>query len=250
MNRISMPKFAPLQLVQFISILVITSTANCAMPRGEFRDASLFFTLGEQAEIWQPWVSDDGLRIYFQLGWDEAGEIHFAERASVNEQFDTPTRLPDNVNIDPFGWEGNVFLMDEERTLLFESASAGPSYDNLLITQRDNLDSPWNDPVPVSFDFFEEFERIVDVEFTNDKRAIYFTGREFDSDTLDVYVARRDSIGDPFVSYEPVGGIASEGFMEEDQTVSSDQLAIFYEVESRLRLRRIRAMGSVSRLDQ
>lgn len=73
-------------------------------------------------EIGGPWISPDGLRLYYNTREDVAGEgrVYMTERSSRTQDFAAGTRVDIAGQVENHGY---VALADDERTIYFESGS-------------------------------------------------------------------------------------------------------------------------------
>jgi hypothetical protein len=72
-----------------------------------------------------PWISDDGLRMYFtrDQGTSNTSDVYFTSRSSTALPFDPPDLLP---NLSSSGREGRVWLTPDELSLVESSERSGP----------------------------------------------------------------------------------------------------------------------------
>jgi hypothetical protein len=127
-----------------LACLVTANTADFAtaqLPRGYFTDAQPVPGLEGGRIDHTPWVSADGLRIYFTVGRQPFSDIWYAERNSIDEPFRNPSALPDTIN-KPGSEECCMYLSPDERSMIFWSdRSEFPETSRTLIAQRDSIDS-------------------------------------------------------------------------------------------------------------
>lgn len=112
------------------------------------------FTFGREAteldrrvDEHDPWLSADGLRVYFVSVRTGAGqELLFAERASTSAAFDPPTVI---AEISSLADDDNPTLTADERVILFGSARDGGAGGlDIWIAFRPDRGSPFSTPVP------------------------------------------------------------------------------------------------------
>ncbi len=85
-----------------------------------------------------PWISADGLRLYYINGWSP-DSIMFTQRANTNSNFSSPTRLPISV-FDPYS-----FWLSKDELDIYVCKYLGFVY-----AHRDSISLPFNTPVEIS----------------------------------------------------------------------------------------------------
>jgi hypothetical protein len=94
-----------------------------------------------------PYVSIDGLRIYFTSGVNATSDLWMATRPDRDSPFANPARIP-NVNSPEEEAMGAVDA--SERVLMFSSARGGVVIDDLWESRRASISDPWGPPVAVT----------------------------------------------------------------------------------------------------
>ena len=94
-----------------------------------------------------PWLSQDGLRVYFvTIRTGRGQDLYVAERADASAPFDPPTAI---AEINSTDGEDNPTLTMDERVILFGSTRpGGAGSSDIWIAFRPDRASPFSTPVP------------------------------------------------------------------------------------------------------
>ncbi|MBI3847933.1 MAG: PD40 domain-containing protein [Planctomycetes bacterium] len=173
-----------------------------------------------------PWISCDGLRLYFTSDRPEcapterAMNIWRASRRSVEDEFGSP----EVVMIDG----GDPSLSADELTLFFVRVAAGPLRRNLdlFVSQRPSTDAAFGNPSPVlgPNSPFDE----VGPSVSADGRRLYFaSNRPGGLGEYDLWCCERASDVDPFGAPRNLVELNSSG-EEANPTVAADELSLCF----------------------
>jgi len=88
-----------------------------------------------------PWLSNDGLRIYFTKQKGSEITFHFAERKSLNEKFSKPKKL--DITLPKISNNLSCFLSGDETEIFVLSG------DKIYHARRDNLFSKFSSPIEI-----------------------------------------------------------------------------------------------------
>jgi hypothetical protein len=150
-----------------------------------------------------PSLSASGLELYFvsgrpgALGGSGDQDIYVSRRASINDPWGDPERVPPPVSSPFFDITPSISL--DGLDLYFGSNRPGPfspPWPDLWVAHRSSVNDPWEDAVNlgpgVNTPLFEG-----SISLSPDQRTVYFAGVTPDF-TFDIYLATRNSIDEPF----------------------------------------------------
>lgn len=135
-----------------------------------------------------PWLSSDGLRLYYTKGGTQADSIIMVSRASTSDPFGNPVGL--NINF-PSGKTLSPWLTDDELHLFFTTDSAvafGPRM--LLHSTRATTSDPWGASVRVTL---------------NGNLADFITGPSLNQDLSQLYLVGAPVTGNQVFIYDRTG---------------------------------------------
>jgi Tol biopolymer transport system component len=157
----------------------------------------------------EPWISNDGLRMYFSrdLTPPGHGDIYFASRSSPTGNFGTATAV---TNLNSTGHEGRAWLTSDELTLALSTAHDGPL--DIHMTTR-GVGQPFGTPdnrhlAMVNAKGSMRFDPFV----TDDLRRLYFSSDTGPSGKWQLWIAARSTPGDDFGTPSLVPGITDNSF--------------------------------------
>jgi hypothetical protein len=174
-----------------------------------------------------PWISDDGLRMYFSrdLGPPHNGDIYFTSRTSPTATFMPPV-LVMNLNTD--GKEGRVTLTPDELTLAISTERGNPGHLQIDMETRNPGDmfgppnaTHLNAVNGVGTQRFDPF-------LTSDLLRLYFSADTGPSSKFQLLVATRTTATADFGTPALVPGINDSSTNEGDPTLyQNEQLLVF-----------------------
>lgn len=180
-------------------------------------------TLGDDRN---PWISDDGLRMYFSrdLGPPAFGDIYFASRTSATGTFSDP--MPVAI-LNTLGKEGRVSLTPDERTLAISTERLSPGHLQIDMQTR-NPGDPFETPTTTHLDAVNAAgTQRHDPFLTTNLLRLYFA-----ADTVgpkfQLLVAERTTATGDFGAPVPVPGTPDASLNKGDPTLYVDeQLLVF-----------------------
>lgn len=173
-----------------------------------------------------PWISRDGLRMYFSrdgvpLGH---GDIYFASRGSPTATFAAATPV---VNLNSPGEEGRVWLTSpDELTIAVSTTHDGP-LDIHMNTRAATQPFGTPDSVHLAMVNAEGTQRY-DPFLTDDLLRLYFAANTKPGGKLQLWVATRATPGDDFGAPSPVPGIADNSLNESGPALYQDERLVLF----------------------
>jgi Tol biopolymer transport system component len=171
-----------------------------------------------------PWISDDGKRIYFsrETGAATGSDIYLALRVSPTSQFTPPLPV---ANLNSGKREGRPSLTADETILVLSTDRDGP----INIELTDTSSGPLGVPGVVHLAEVNKIgtERI-DPFLTADGLHLYFGSDTGPSSKLQLLVATRSSTTDDFAPPINVPGIGDNAVNQTDPALSRDELVLVY----------------------
>ncbi len=89
-----------------------------------------------------PWLSKDGLRVYFTKQKGSSITFHFAERASINEKFGTPVKL--DIDVADINNNMSCYLTNDEKEIFILSG------DKIYTASRGTTKEKFGTPVEIA----------------------------------------------------------------------------------------------------
>ena len=134
-----------------VSLLCCASSQLFAQPQGRFVNVRPIIGEDVVARDSDPWVSPDGLRIYFASQRGNGGpnditttNLWMAERSSTEEPFGTPTMLPATINAAGLR-DTSPFLFNNELSMIYDGVRPRLSnLENALLVTRTSTSAPWS----------------------------------------------------------------------------------------------------------
>jgi RHS repeat-associated protein len=183
-----------------------------------------------------PWISDDGLRLYFwtkNTGWPGSGNLMMSSRNTIAEAFGAPEEVED---VNSSASDEDPFLLRDEKTLFFTSDRPTGDRD-LWIATRSALTEPFSLTNTVKIpetaggvntpNEFEEERRPI---LTPDGLTLYFhSDREgWNADhNGDIFIAKRSSPTAAFGTPSLVEGVNYSG-REFPVALSKDSCTLYF----------------------
>jgi len=188
--------------------------------------------LNSQGIDWAPWISPDGLELYFASDRDDAPTMHHiyhSTRSSLDASFTTPVRVTE-INHPPRQLE--PYLSGDGLTMYFNSYRSQPLSDaSIWAITRPSVGAPWNSATQhmlagVNTPGAREWNGGAQV--TSDGLRIYFhrgvASKPYD---LDLCFSSRNSTGEDFgppTFFDELNTTVSEAY----PYVTSDGLMLFF----------------------
>lgn len=171
-----------------------------------------------------PWISDDGKRIYFSrdTGAMTGSDIYVAVRASPTSQFTPPVTVP---NLNSAKREGRPSLTSDESILVLSTDRDGPINIALTDTFSGTLGVPGGAHLAEVNQIGTER---IDPFLTGDGLHLYFASDTGPGKKLQLLVATRPSIADDFAPPVNVPGIDDNAVNQADPALSRDELVLVY----------------------
>ena len=196
-------------------------------PDGPFtdeREISELYNPGKN--IYFPWVSDDGLRMYY--GRYESSTrnqmIRMAERSSTDDLWQDVVGFS---TLDAYkAADSGPSLTADELTIFFLRAPASSNTAGIWTATRSSIYGEFLDPVPVTE--LNIAPKCTLPCISPDGLTIYYSVWLEDRLDFDVYTATRSSTDEPFSDIRPVEGISTAGNNETDSYVTPDGQTFYF----------------------
>jgi len=178
----------------------------------------------------EPSISADGLSLYFvsiRTGGYGAGDIWVTTRASVSDPWGKPENLGPAVNSS--AWDGEPSISSDGLSLYFGSQrSGGSGMADLWVTTRASVSDPWGQAVNLGPTINTPFDD-VDVCISADGLSLYIdTFREGGYGSTDLWVAKRETLSDPWSEPINLGPTINTTESESAPSISADGLVLFF----------------------
>ena len=112
--------------------------------------------LSTASDEYDPFLSPDGLRLYYASSIDGDLDLFVAARPTLADPFTAGTLI---VELATDGTDSHPALSDDERVILFESNRPGGAGDSdIWIATRPSIDAPFVDPTPLPVINTDAFE--------------------------------------------------------------------------------------------
>lgn len=177
-----------------------------------------------------PWISGDGLRIYYTKGASTAGNKFFmAKRADLNSEFDTPELIELPSFFDPFN-VNSCWLTPDELEFYFIAYGLVDFEEHLFKLTRNNTSENFGNQQEISLEGFSKVF-FISPSLTPDKSELYLYQQDtffvFEQMTDDSYTLS-DFITDTGTSTLVPGKLSSDGlkyyFNKREQGVFGSRL--------------------------
>jgi hypothetical protein len=172
-----------------------------------------------------PWISKDGLRIYFSrdgvpLGH---GDIYLASRATPTGTFAAATPV---VNLNSPNEEGRAWLTSDELAIALATAHDG-SLDIHIDTRA--AGAPFATPVNTHLAMVNATGSLrLDPFLTEDLRRLYFSANTGPAGKLQLWIATRTAAGDDFGAPALVPGINDNSINELGPALYQDEQLLLF----------------------
>jgi hypothetical protein len=201
---------------------------------GRWMDGSVAIDASTVAEITElsstgqevaPWISNDGLRMYFSrdvvpLGH---GDVHFAMRGSPTGTFAAATPV---VNLNSASEEGRAWLTSDELTIALATAHDGP-IDIHMISRA--AGQPFPTPLDTHLAMVNATgSQHYDPFVTDDLLRLYFSANTGSGNKLQLWIATRSTAGDDFTTLSLVPGINTDSLNEFGPALYQDERLLVY----------------------
>ncbi len=178
----------------------------------------------------QPWVSRDGLRLYFNEAMPEDGKwrqysiIGTATRNSVTEQWERGRDLLE-LHV-PKTTDSSPILTADELTIIWVASRPTPAADPRFFTAtRASIEEPFSNEreipeLPVVGAFYPYL--------SGDGLRVYFTASRPDNGKNNIYMMTRPSLCEPFGNMEHLEGVSGPDAGANSPYLSPDEKTIYF----------------------
>ena len=191
---------------------------------GTFSDITEISELSEDKNNYTPWVSDDGLRLYFgrYLGGSTGLRLNQASRSSVSDPWGDPLLFTD-IHIDG-KLDGYPTLTSDELTMYYVSDRANAADDTRIwMATRSSITEQFSNLTLVSeLDFGN---KILGPCVLPDGLTIYYA--EKTNNQYDLYRATRNTTADPFSNIEGLS-VNTPLRIESSPYITPDETELFF----------------------
>lgn len=209
---------------EFKRILMIVTIALAIV--GNAKADFVFDTSVSTGTGWiAPCFSADGLDVYFHLGTDYVASIWTAHRDSPDAEWSPAVKL--GPTVDSPGFDGTPWLSPNKLELYFNSNRDGGNYD-VWVTTRATVDDDWGTPVNLGAPVNTAGEEGC-LSLSADGLELYtISDRAGGSGGWDLWVARRETLNDPWQVPVNLGPTINTSAMENFPCLSADGLCLFF----------------------
>lgn len=160
-----------------------------------------------------PWISADGLRLYYTSGFYN-DQLVMAERADINSYFEIPTLLPI-----PYPWGISYWLSPDELNLYFADGWGC----HLYFCHRDLMNLPFSSPSALILNGISEADYISAPSLNTEQNEIFL--HVYDNDVHRI-LQYSNIVGWPYFDFQKALS-APPGFSMFGGQLSKDDLAYF-----------------------
>jgi Tol biopolymer transport system component len=180
-----------------------------------------------------PNISADGLSLYFcstRPGGSGDYDLWVASRTSTSDPWEPAVSLGPTVNSS--GMDVSPSISDDGLSLYFSSERPGSlgGFD-LWVTERSTPDDPWGEPENLGSNVNSWYDDI-SPDISSDGLTLYFSdygsGRPGGQGRLDIWVATRATVSDPWQLAKNLGKPVNTSDYEKAPCVSSDGLRLYF----------------------
>jgi len=177
-----------------------------------------------------PSISADGLSLYFtalRSGGYGAGDIWVTTRATVSDSWGEPVNLGPAVNSS--AWDGEPSISSDGLSLYFGSQRfGGYGMADIWVTTRPTISDPWGQAEnlgPMINTPHDDVEACISA----DGLSLYIdTFREGGYGSTDLWVAKRETLSDPWSEPINLGPTINTAASESAPSISADGLVLFF----------------------
>ncbi|MCA9188413.1 MAG: hypothetical protein R3E01_03315 [Pirellulaceae bacterium] len=216
------------------TISFVFDSRAAAQPLGYFSDVRPVAGLEGPWRDESPWVSDDGLRMYFNSERPNVGsniqtdkrDIWMATRDSTSSAFDDFTKI-ESVSVDGAS-DHYPFLYDDELRLHFTSDRDGGA--TTYVSTRATRNDDWSAPEAIALGLAAPPDsRAAGIRFTDDRLTAVFSGSVGANGTnSDLFIATRESVDDSFGAPLPITDVNAANREDWHPYITGNGLALFY----------------------
>jgi Tol biopolymer transport system component len=187
-----------------------------------FGSITALTSLNSAKEDVDPWISEDGLTIYFASNRAGTFDLYKATRSSTTVAFNAPAPLLINSVTED---DTQPFLTSDGKDLYFSAVRTitGPSFDIYHSTFASNVWSPPTLLSSVSSSSSDDDEPVV----SYDKLTMYFASAR-NNGQMDIFVSTRTSTSGTFGSPKPVNELNDSAMDDRPSWVSADGCALVF----------------------
>jgi Tol biopolymer transport system component len=178
-----------------------------------------------------PFISADGLELYFnstRSGGLGNLDIWVASRERVDEDWSTPEWLGPVVNSSAI--DGAPFISADSLELYFARGQSWNTDVDIWLTMRASVSDQWGSPVKLG-PAVNGYASSVDCSpcISADGLVLFFSStRAGGSGSYDLWMSRRDTLGEPWGEAVNLGPTVNSGFWEADSSISTDGLKLYF----------------------
>lgn len=190
---------------------------------GPFTSTVLISELDIGKRIYSPWVSTDGLRMYYSRHEDTQTKqvIIMAERSNLSDPWEDVMTFTDIH--DEFQYNSYHSLSPDELTIYYSA----PHPDDYLIWKatRASIGEQFTNPVPVTE--LNDGSYSYAPYIMPDGLTIFYSAVRDGHSTRDLYMATRSSVSDPFGNIERLN-ISTDSYAESHPFVTADYSTLYF----------------------
>jgi Tol biopolymer transport system component len=120
-----------------------------------------------------PFISMDGLALYFGSNRSGSGDIYVSTRAGLNEPFGPAENLGPPINTE-YSQEGTPWVSHDGLTIVFFSRRHASW--NIYVSYRKAINEPWREPIDLGLPVSTKSGGESGVSFTADGKCFFFHG--------------------------------------------------------------------------
>ena len=195
---------------------------------GPFTTERVLSELNEGSNIYDCWISDDELRVYYSRYETGTGEriIRMAERSSKSEPW-TPTLAFTDIHEYDNTTDTGPSLSPDELTMYYWSSREQTETNYIVcVATRASINDQFSNPTEIpELNIFGQWT--MNPYVLPDGLTMYFDTREDNESSWSIFKATRSSLSNPFGNIEKVG-VSTDAFHEVDADLSPDEKTILF----------------------